>query len=363
MSTSPGKYAYLTIADNLLGRIRSGQWKAGDRLPPISELETEFPQSRMTLYHALRHLVDGGYLTMTQGRGTFVRAVEVRPRVAILTGPHLFQQSLTPFMLQAFHHAHAILARDGMDSQLYAEDPLASSCMPPGLLGELSGDKLAALLTIDATFPYRHMTSDHWREHAVPHVHIGAVIAPYTFYVDRRAFLDQAIDLAAAQGRKRLALVEKHEHIAEDLEYFQDRCDVVGVAACPEPVSMPAAGLSFEQYGFELLRRYWDTSDQPDTLVIPDDAIAKGASQAALALNIDVPDQCMLIAMTNRGSGVFYPLPMTCIEVDVAEIVRQAADLLHQLMQGANIPPQRILIPPGSAAVDSRNASRTEHAK
>src|SRR5690606_5528962 len=239
-------------------------------------------------------------------------------------GPNLFQQGLTPFMSLAFRHAHAAFADRGMDSQLYAEDPLTPSRMPSGLVHELSGDKLAGLLTIDATFPTRHMTSEAWRSHAVPHVHVGAIAAPHRFYVDRRAFLERAVALAAEQGRRTVALVEKHEHLVEDLPYFRDCCADAGLAVAPVPDAMPSASLSFEAYGYELLHRVWSQQPRPDVLVIPDDAIAKGVAQAALALGLAVPDQCTLIAMVNRGSRLFYPVPLTALEVDVARMVEGA---------------------------------------
>lgn len=354
MTDARPQYAYLHIANDLLDRMRDGQWGPGDRLPAIGELEKQYPQSRMTLYRALKHLADHGHVTMAQGKGTFVREVERRPRVAMLGGTQLFQQSLTPFMLRAFHHAHSALSAHGVDSQLYAEDPIDASRMPPGLLQELAGDKLAGLITIDASFPARHMLTDGWLQHAVPHVHVGAIEAPHQYYVDRAAFLRQAVALAASRGRRRIALIEKREHLVEHRPLFQTLCRRASVEAVVLPDdAMPPAELSFEAYGFELMKIIHTLGLKPDAMVIPDDVIAKGVSQAALALGVMSPETCLLIALTNRGSHLFYPVPITCLEVDVENIVTRAVDRLLAMMHGETCPAEQLLLPPDAHPVEN----------
>ena len=51
-------YEYQKIADDLLRRIRAGEWDHGQQIPPIRVLEKDYPQSQMTLYRALRHLAE-----------------------------------------------------------------------------------------------------------------------------------------------------------------------------------------------------------------------------------------------------------------------------------------------------------------
>ena len=327
-------------------RIRQGEWREGDRLPGLNELEKLYPQSRMTLYKALRHLADRGHLAISRGRGTFVAAAHVRQRVGILASSALVNLSAAPFAFQAFRHAHAYFSRCGMDSQLYAEDPLTPTGLPTGLHQELKQKRLAGLLTIDASFPCRYMLSSEWRLQAVPHVHVGAILAPYRVYVDRLAFLDEAVDLACRQGRQRLALLERQEHIVEHWEHFCERCHARGLTPYASPSAWPPGELPFEDYGYELMLRVAGGADRPDAVIIPDDVIAKGIAQGALALGIRVPQDLLLIAMTNRGARFFYPVPVVSIEVDVEAIVATAAGLLIDLMNGAARLPQIILVPP-----------------
>ena len=100
---------------HLEGRITSGEWAAGDRLPPERDLCLELGISRATLRQALADLDDRGLVTRHQGRGTFV----ARPRV---------QQDLDRF----FSLGEALRAR-GL--------ALASRVLSAGLVD--AGDSLA----------------------------------------------------------------------------------------------------------------------------------------------------------------------------------------------------------------------------
>ncbi|QIN78484.1 UTRA domain-containing protein [Rubrobacter marinus] len=72
-SPQRGVALYLQVADQLRGRIDSGELAPGDQLPPEVELADGFGVSRHTVRQALRHLRDRGYLASRQGKGSTVR--------------------------------------------------------------------------------------------------------------------------------------------------------------------------------------------------------------------------------------------------------------------------------------------------
>lgn len=345
------KYAYQRIAEDLLRRIRKGEWKEGEQIPPLNRLEELFPESRMTLYKALQHLAERGHLTLFHSRGTFVKASHPRPRIGILTGDAIFQPGAAPFASLAFHHAHARFARHGMDSQLYAEDPSTPSGLPCGLFEELDRGKLAGLLTIQARFPYRHMGTLEWKRHAIPLAHIGAGSTPHSVDVDRPAFLERALSIARHHARRRVALLEKQAHYREHAAHFHQRCAAERVQPCPPPATLPDATLPYEDYGYELLHRVWRAHQKPEAILVPDDVIAKGVAQAALALRIRIPEDLLIVAMTNRGARFFHPVPIIHLEVDVESIVAKAAGMLLDQVKGLRVKPQTILIPPVASSM------------
>lgn len=339
-------YEYQIVAEQILERIRSREWRRGSKLPPLNELERQFPQSRMTLYKALRDLTDRGYLSMTRGRGTFVRETRERRRVAIVV-PEAVAWQGAPFAFQAFRLAHQWLHDIGIDSQLYAEDTLNPYHLPRGFIEDFERKKIAGILSIDAPASIGFMSTPLWRKAPIPHVTIGARPAERRVYVDSSHFVDRAIRLAAARGKVRPALLERGEHLVAHLGAFNNRCAALRITPCQLPMDdMPADSLGYEEYGYELLRRYWRSAEKPDVVVVPDDVIAKGVSQAALTLPENDARELLIIAMTNRGSEFFYPVPVVKMEVDVAEVALTAAKQLRALMEGKHVPAGTVLVRP-----------------
>ena len=68
----PNYPRYVTVYDELLGRIQSGTYLPGDKLPGENELSKSFAVSRNTLRQAILLLHEDGYVSMRQGKGTFV---------------------------------------------------------------------------------------------------------------------------------------------------------------------------------------------------------------------------------------------------------------------------------------------------
>lgn len=69
--------AYLHIANAISERIGAGAYRPGDQLPTEAQLRAEFGVSPMTVRRAINILLDRGLVTTTQGKGTFVRALDL----------------------------------------------------------------------------------------------------------------------------------------------------------------------------------------------------------------------------------------------------------------------------------------------
>jgi hypothetical protein len=86
------------IADALRGRIRSGELKAGDRLPTQAELAEEFGVERGTVRQALRALQEDGLLTGVS-KGSPPRIAEPAPAAE---APQPTMVGLAPRLVEAF---------------------------------------------------------------------------------------------------------------------------------------------------------------------------------------------------------------------------------------------------------------------
>ncbi len=69
--------AYAQLVRILLGQIAAGMFRPGDRLPSEAQLCGSYGVSPMTVRRAVNILVDQGVVIAEQGRGTFVKALEL----------------------------------------------------------------------------------------------------------------------------------------------------------------------------------------------------------------------------------------------------------------------------------------------
>ncbi len=63
---------YHQLYEIFQGKIRSGDWKPGDMIPPESELTAGYRVSRITVRKVLDMLVKEGHIRRERGRGSFV---------------------------------------------------------------------------------------------------------------------------------------------------------------------------------------------------------------------------------------------------------------------------------------------------
>ena len=68
---------YAQLARGLRERIASGEFRPGDRLPSESELCDAYAVSPMTVRRAVDQLLRDGVVSTAQGRGTFVKPIEL----------------------------------------------------------------------------------------------------------------------------------------------------------------------------------------------------------------------------------------------------------------------------------------------
>lgn len=68
---------YLEIRDDILGKIRSGEYPEGEVIPSELDLAARYGVSRPTVRQALQVLADEGYLERRRRRGTIVRRTKI----------------------------------------------------------------------------------------------------------------------------------------------------------------------------------------------------------------------------------------------------------------------------------------------
>jgi GntR family transcriptional regulator len=69
--------AYLQLANSLRRQIADGAFRPGDQLPSEAQLVQRYGVSPMTVRRSINLLADQGLVSAVQGRGTFVRGLEL----------------------------------------------------------------------------------------------------------------------------------------------------------------------------------------------------------------------------------------------------------------------------------------------
>jgi|SRR5215471_8704184 len=67
------EHLWAQVAADLRSEIDAGRLAPGAKLPNELELASQYGVARLTVRRAIADLVDGGYLLVLRGRGTYVR--------------------------------------------------------------------------------------------------------------------------------------------------------------------------------------------------------------------------------------------------------------------------------------------------
>jgi GntR family transcriptional regulator len=77
-SGATGITLYARIASVLRGKIASGDWSIGEKIPTVAQLSHEYGTARITIRQAFKLLSNEGLLRSQRGKGTFVSAAPTK---------------------------------------------------------------------------------------------------------------------------------------------------------------------------------------------------------------------------------------------------------------------------------------------
>lgn len=339
------KYKYEAVADDLLNRLRGGEWAVGERLPTIEDLAQEYPHSRVTLNRALQLLAEQGYLSIGRKRGITVLSQTGTERIGLLVGPSLIEPRQSPFAAVITERLIACLSERGYAWRRYIENnALLREGVPNRELQEdLAQQRLTGLITLHCNAPKSLGTASIWQRRPLPHVDCGGHhfvahrVTADAFQRERLVF-----DHLKGQACRTLAVIGFGGERIGDLV---ERAAQEGIEIRPEWCSMAVEASSVEENGYLQMLGLWQYRERPGAVLVTDDVMAKGVAQAILKLGLTVPDDIHLLACTNGGANLFYPLSMVRLDLDTTAFAESACDLLFELMRHPDLPPRVVDVP------------------
>jgi len=327
------------IIEHLRSRIISGKLSPGDRLPPRAEIEKRFKTSTVTVQRAFDRLIDYGFVVARGRQGTFV----------VPHPPHLYRYALAfpetrggagwvRFWTVLTNVARELEQSSDLSIPLYhALDRSRPNGDLSRLVDDIEQKRVAGV--IFPTNPFLVEGTRILEEPDLPRVAVMSKRMPgvASIELDRRSFVDKALDHFAARGRKRIALLTVPGVAGTFVDSFVEglqkrkmttRDWLIQTALQSEP--------RWSTNVVRLMLRC-PAAERPDGLLITDDNLVEHACQGVIAAGLTVPDDLAIVAHCNYPAPVPSVLPVQRLGYDIRNLLRTCIDVAGRLRAGKRI--------------------------
>jgi DNA-binding LacI/PurR family transcriptional regulator len=319
---------YQQVFEALEREIRSGQLKAGDRLPSEAELEQRFGTSRITVGRAVRDLQLAGLVDRRAGSGSYVKARSVPDALSFgllipdLGETEIFEPICQGMMASPLAQEHALLW-GSLTSASASKQERAWQLCRQYIDRRVSGVFFAPLESTAGKDAVNRQIAQALDEAGIPVVLLDRTLVPYP---ERGVH-----DLVGIDNRR--AGYRITEHL---LRLGAQRIAFVAVERAAATVDAREAGYREALYAWnapverELVYRLDPTnvaavqsvmdSTDADAIVCANDWTAARLMHAILELGYSVPDDVRLVGIDDLDYARLLPVPLTTLRQPTREI-------------------------------------------
>ena len=324
------------VENHIRDKLTRGVWKPGSRLPSEQSLSAELGVSCMTVKTVLSTMARDGLVERKQRLGTYVPAEPQLAHVAILSDSACLTSPTGHFYRQLVEEAKTTVAGAGFHPMLsvgYGADSRDFQNSIHLLEGQVSKQTVGVIST-------RNLGPLEVRLHKAG-IHTVSIVSA--------AALDECCVVIDYDRMAEIAYETMRSAGYEDYVVF--RCNT------PEdPLTLPlyrklgdlsqmlTDGVPDRIYRvpwkrhmagvYEAFKRFW-RQRRPRAVVFLDDSVCDLATRAMLELGIRVPQDLAVLTHWNRGRPMDFPIRLTTIQYDPAEMVAKAWELLSAQIRGA----------------------------
>lgn len=346
----PRQRKYQQVSETIARRIRSGELKAGDRLPSDDVLCREYAVSSTTVGRALGRLRDLGFIERIQGSGTFVKSPDLSGQMRFMfigNGLGLVDPRTTIFsdLGAALDRRlwHDLKARVEPD-HTRADDPVAHrhAAVAQAVADGVDG---VFFLPVEGRDDAEELNE--------------AWVADLTLAGARVVLVDQ--DIVPAPRRSGLDLVGLDHYQAgwsvgsHARERGANRVMVLGPRVQPRPVEQRLEGLSAGLGGGVVLRYVPSAIGEgelmeairefkPDVAIGKDDRRAAVAVRALFRLKRSIPEDVMVCGFGDSPIASELPVPLTSYAQPVDLIAENAIRLMRERFIDRGRPATQLLL-------------------
>ena len=338
------------IYEELLGEIRSGVYKTGDRLPSEAVLCERFDASRITVAKAMQTLQRQNLVSRRPGSGTYVEKPPVTASLQFgllipdLGRTEIFEPICQGMMGSPLGRSHSLIW--GYSAATEEDSASAAEHLCHQYIAQkVSGVFFAPLEYVATRDIVNRRIISAFKQAAMPVVLLDRGFEPYPkpspydlVGIDNHRAGYVLSRHLQTQGAQRILFVARPNsassvdaRIAGYFEALRDRPGYPG-AVCLLQVSDESA-----------LQAALD-AERPDAILCANDLIAAGLMKTLVRLGISIPRQIRVVGIDNVNYAKFLPVPLTTIHQDCAEIGATAMSVMLERIERPTRPPRDVLI-------------------
>ena len=323
------------VEEYVVGKIVSGRWRPGERIPRDSELCNRLSVSHATISKVMGNLVSQGLLERKQRSGTYVADHVGAKRVAILTCSENLSSPAGYFYEQLLHQCEAHITGSGYKS------------LPTITRGHLDVDIRSSVRFLDTPVS-REMIGllffatdlgslrGECKSRAIPTVGISSAL-PYddvpSVVLDYRFMIQHGLKLLNDEGYDDYVVMQvRRPNVGLDGGTDLARLIYDSGVDHEQMEWLPWPGYDYRGV-YESFKAFLTRPNRPRAIFFLEDAVCDIALRVISELRIRVPEELAIITHANSGRHFHFPVPMTCLEFDAAEAVGVAWYMLEKLME------------------------------
>ena len=354
-----GRMPAITKSQQVEGHFRKSILKGvlapGQKLPPEREILQRFRVSRTTVRDALNALASDGLVRRKQGHGTFVSDQARQGIVATVFNTMMLSSPVGFYFRRLLDEAKKHIQRAGYRPFLaaaYGETPMSDDVtLSTSLLdGRITGQVLGVL-----SMAALDEIEDRLADAGIAAVSVrGTPVEPsqYSVILDNVRRIELAVELLRSRGHDDFAVMYSQagpRPTVPENDYTFQVIDSTLRACGVEPSDGRVIGVPWSgdcAHAYDVFKQWWARPDRPRAIFFYEDAVCDVATRAILELGIKVPQELAIVTHANVGRTFHFPVSLTRVEYDPAEVVAIAWNMLAKLIGKEPVDEPRVFVPP-----------------
>jgi DNA-binding transcriptional regulator YhcF (GntR family) len=346
---------YIALADSLQNKIVSGEYPPGSALPSVSDLAEQYHVANMTARQAIGLLAKKGFVTRRHGKGTFVQEGAGKLLIGILVGPSITEEATYFYRATVNAMREAIEAR-GWTSRTF--DGLTEAGLPRpmtfstvkqlrmdlnsqifhGFIELSSGVK--GLAEMEEGFP-------------LPKVKCDSMAPQNDIEFDFYDFGRKSVEFFASRGISDLVYIrpyfqtglEETSVVCRDMDGMFDAVNALGL---PKPLidniildAAPGMSTKSDEILYEHALSFFRKRKRKKAkygLIVNDDIGMRTIALAIAREQVQVPQDCEILCLSNEGIHHHYGIPVHRYEQPLSTFAIRALDVLQMRMFDEPLP-------------------------